>query len=152
MIDSIYTLNGISYRNKIKGGPLVNYKTFGRHILADVWGVEFDKINDIEFLKEHMYRAAEKCGATILGIDYKTFNPYGATVIVILSESHLSIHTYPEKGFAAIDGYTCGETIDPEDAVNYLISIFQPDRVYSSKIIRGTGDLKIERPFQQKDI
>ncbi|MFC0271400.1 adenosylmethionine decarboxylase [Metabacillus herbersteinensis] len=121
----------------------MEYKTFGRHVLADVWGVEFNRINDIEFLKEHMYKAAKKSGATILAIEYKTFDPYGASVFILLSESHLSIHTYPEKGFAAIDGYTCGENIDPEDAINYLLTIFEPEKIFISKIIRGTGELKI---------
>jgi S-adenosylmethionine decarboxylase len=111
--------------------------------LADVWGVDFDKINDIEFLKEHMYKAAEKSGATILAMNYEIFIPYGVTILILLSESHLSIHTYPEKGFAAIDGYTCGEDVDPEVAVDYLLSILEPERIYSSKIIRGTGELQI---------
>jgi S-adenosylmethionine decarboxylase len=111
--------------------------------LADVWGVDFNKINDIEFLKEHMYTAAEKSGATILAMNYEIFIPYGVTILILLSESHLSIHTYPEKGFAAIDGYTCGEDVDPEVAVDYLLSILEPERIYSSKIIRGTGELQI---------
>jgi S-adenosylmethionine decarboxylase len=121
----------------------LEYKTFGRHVLADVWGVDFNKINDIEFLKEHMYKAAEKSGATILAMNYEIFIPYGVTILILLSESHLSIHTYPEKGFAAIDGYTCGEDVDPEVAVDYLLSILEPERIYSSKIIRGTGELQI---------
>jgi S-adenosylmethionine decarboxylase len=121
----------------------LEYKTFGRHVLADVWGVDFNKINDIEFLKEHMYEAAEKSGATILAMNYEVFIPHGVTILILLSESHLSIHTYPEKGFAAIDGYTCGEDVDPEVAVDYLLSILEPERIYSSKIIRGTGELEI---------
>jgi S-adenosylmethionine decarboxylase len=121
----------------------LEYKTFGRHVLADVWGVDFNKINDIEFLKEHMYEAAEKSGATILAMNYEVFIPHGVTILILLSESHLSIHTYPEKGFAAIDGYTCGEDVDPEVAVDYLLSILEPERIYSSKIIRGTGELQI---------
>jgi S-adenosylmethionine decarboxylase len=121
----------------------VEYKTFGRHVLADIWGVDFNKLNDIEFLKEHMYKAAEKSGAKILAIQYEAFTPCGVTVLLLLSESHLSIHTYPEKGFAAIDGYTCGDEVDPEVSINYLLSIFTPEKIYSSKIIRGTGDLQI---------
>lgn len=124
----------------------MEHKTFGRHILADVWGVDFEKINDIEFLEEHMCKAAERCGATILAVQSKKFNPFGVTVLILLSESHLSIHTYPEKGFAAIDGYTCGENIDPEDAINYLFTIFEPKKVFSCKIIRGSEDLKITTP------
>jgi S-adenosylmethionine decarboxylase len=124
----------------------MQYKTFGRHILADVWGVDFEKINDIDFLVQHMCKAAEISGATILGVQSEKFFPFGATVIILLSESHLSIHTYPEKGFAAIDGYTCGEDIDPEDAINYLLTILKPQKVFSSKIIRGAGDLSVVSP------
>jgi S-adenosylmethionine decarboxylase len=122
---------------------VLEYQTYGRHILADVWGVEFDRINNLEFLKEHMSKAAEKCGAKILGIEYEAFQPCGVTVLILLSESHLSIHTYPEKGFAAIDGYTCGERVDPEVAVRYLLSVLEPQTVYSCKIVRGTGELEI---------
>jgi S-adenosylmethionine decarboxylase len=129
-------------------GRNVEYQTFGRHIIADVWGVEFNRINDIEFLKKHMRIAAEKCGATVLGMEFEAFEPFGVTVLILLSESHLSIHTYPEKGFAAIDGYTCGETVDPEVAINYLFSILEPEKIYSSKIVRGTGDLQFMSPFK----
>lgn len=121
----------------------MEHKTYGRHIIADVWGVEFNRINDIEFLKHHMQQAAERCGASILGMEYEAFHPCGVTVLILLSESHLSIHTYPEKGFAAIDGYTCGEDVDPEVAISYLLSILEPQKIYSSKITRGTGELEI---------
>lgn len=121
----------------------MEYKTFGRHIVADVWGVEFNRINDLEFLMEHMRKAAEKCGASVLGVQYEAFKPCGVTVLVLLSESHLSIHSYPEKGFAAIDGYTCGDHVDPQIAIDYLLSILEPKTIHSAKIIRGTGDLQI---------
>lgn len=121
----------------------MEYKTYGRHIVADIWGADFKKLDDVEFLKEHMARAAEISGATILDVSYKKFDPFGATVLILLSESHLSIHTYPEKGFAAIDGYTCGDSINPQDSIDYLIEILQPHTIYSSKIIRGAGNFTI---------
>jgi S-adenosylmethionine decarboxylase len=124
----------------------VEYKTYGRHVLADVWGVDFERLNDVHFLKEQMIIAAEKSGAKVLGIESEQFEPFGATVLILLSESHLSIHTYPEKGFAAIDGYTCGEDVDPEVAVDYLLAILEPNEVHSCKIIRGTGSLQIQIP------
>jgi S-adenosylmethionine decarboxylase len=127
----------------------VEYSTFGRHILVDLWGVEFNRINDIEFLKEHMYKAAEKSGANVLAMEYEAFKPCGATILILLSESHLSIHTYPEKGFAAIDGYTCGVNVDPEVAITYLLSILEPQKIYSRKIIRGTGELQITNPAKE---
>lgn len=121
----------------------MNYKTIGNHIIADFWGIDFDKLNDVEFLKKHMALAAEASGANIINIETKAFNPIGATVLILLSESHLSIHTYPEKGYAALDGYTCGEKVVPEKAIDYLKDIFEPAETYMKKIVRGTGKLEI---------
>ncbi|WP_126425922.1 adenosylmethionine decarboxylase [Brevibacillus marinus] len=124
----------------------MEYSTFGRHIAVDTWGVQFDLLNDAEFLKRQMVEAAEACGATVLGVQSKQFSPQGATVLVLLSESHLSIHTYPERGFAALDCYTCGETVDPQIAIDYLLSVLKPERMYAKKLIRGTGELEVVEP------
>jgi S-adenosylmethionine decarboxylase len=122
----------------------MEYSTFGRHVAVDTWGVDFQKLNNAEWLKSHMVEAAEVSGASVLSIQSKQFEPQGATVLVLLSESHLSIHTYPEKGFAAIDCYTCGETVDPQLAIDYLVGILQPKRTYAKKLIRGLGELQVE--------
>lgn len=132
------------------------YKTIGQHVMTDAWGIDYDLLNDIDFLIEHMEKAAEMIGATILTTEGWKFEPAGVTVVVILSESHLSIHTYPEKGFAALDGYTCGERIDPEPGIQYLLSLLHPAVSYSQKVIRGTGELIIDsftkrEQEQQKD-
>jgi S-adenosylmethionine decarboxylase len=124
----------------------MEYSTFGRHVAVDAWGVDFNTLNDSELLQSHMIEAAEACGATVLSVQAKQFEPQGATVLVMLSESHLSIHTYPEKGFAAIDCYTCGETVDPQAAIDYLVGVLKPERTYAKKLIRGVGELKVENP------
>ncbi|NDI36707.1 adenosylmethionine decarboxylase [Chengkuizengella sediminis] len=124
----------------------MEYSTFGRHVVIDTWGVEVELLNNVEFLKEHMVQAAEECGATVLSVQEKKFDPQGVTILVMLSESHISIHTYPEKQFAAIDCYTCGVTVDPEKAINYLVSKLNPEQVHSKKIIRGLGELGVETP------
>ena len=123
----------------------MEYSTFGRHVAVDTWGVAFDKLNDAEWLQSQLVEAAEASGACVLSVQSKQFEPQGATVLVLLSESHLSIHTYPEKGFAAIDCYTCGETVDPQTAVNYMVSVLQPERVYAKKLVRGIGEMKVEK-------
>jgi len=123
----------------------MEYSTFGRHVAMDVWGVKYDRLNNAEWLQTQMVQAAETSGATVLSVQAKQFKPQGATVLVLLSESHLSIHTYPEKGFAAIDCYTCGETVDPQTAVNYMVSVLQPERVYAKKLVRGIGEMKVEK-------
>lgn len=93
-----------------------------------------------------MVEAAEACGATVLSVQAKQFEPQGATVLVMLSESHLSIHTYPERGFAAIDCYTCGETVDPQLAIDYMVSVLKPKNTYAKKLIRGVGEMQVEEP------
>ncbi|ACX63800.1 S-adenosylmethionine decarboxylase proenzyme [Paenibacillus vortex V453] len=124
----------------------MEYSTFGRHVAVDTWGVDFELLNSAEFLQAQMVEAAEACGATVLSVQSKQFEPQGATVLVLLSESHLSIHTYPERGFAAIDCYTCGETVDPQLAIDYLVSALKPEKCYAKKLVRGLGEMTVETP------
>lgn len=124
----------------------MEYSTFGRHVALDVWGVDEGLLNNSAVLQTHLVEAAEACGATVLSVQKKQFEPQGATVLVLLSESHISIHTYPEKGFAAIDCYTCGDTVDPELAIEYLISVLNPEQVHAKKLIRGLGEITVETP------
>lgn len=124
----------------------MEYSTFGRHVAVDTWGVNFDLLNNAQLLEAHLVEAAEACGATVLSVQSKQFDPQGATVLVMLSESHLSIHTYPERGFAAIDCYTCGETVDPQLAINYLVSMLKPEQTYAKKLVRGLGELQVVTP------
>lgn len=127
----------------------MEYSTFGRHVAVDTWGVDFDLLNSAEYLQAQMVEAAEACGATVMSVQSKQFEPQGATVLVLLSESHLSIHTYPERGFAAIDCYTCGETVDPQLAIDYLVSVLKPEKTYAKKLVRGLGELQVETPVMQ---
>ncbi|CAM3523204.1 adenosylmethionine decarboxylase [Hydrogenibacillus schlegelii] len=122
---------------------MTTYSTSGRHIAVDVWGVSAERLNDVEWLREQLVEAAEKSGATVLGVQSKAFEPQGATVLVMLSESHISIHTYPEHGFAAIDCYTCGETVDPERAVEHLLDVLKPKKAFGKKLIRGEGEMAV---------
>jgi len=124
----------------------MEYSTFGRHVAVDTWGVDFDLLNDADFLESQLVEAAEACGATVLSVQSKQFEPQGATVLVLLSESHLSIHTYPERRFAAIDCYTCGETVDPQLAIDYLVSVLKPEKTYAKKLVRGLGEMEVLTP------
>jgi S-adenosylmethionine decarboxylase len=128
----------------------LEYSTFGRHVAVDTWGVDFELLNNAQFLETQLVEAAEACGATVMSVQSKQFEPQGATVLVMLSESHLSIHTYPERGFAAIDCYTCGETVDPQLAIDYLVSVLKPEKTYAKKLIRGLGELQVESPESKR--
>jgi S-adenosylmethionine decarboxylase len=121
----------------------VEYSTYGRHIVVDVWGVNFSLLDHVDFLQQSMIEAAEKSRATVLSVTNKKFDPSGCTILILLSESHLSIHTYPEKEFAAIDCYTCGNQIDPNIAVNYLIDILKPKNMNMKTLIRGLKEIDV---------
>lgn len=128
----------------------MEYSTFGRHVAVDTWGVDFELLNNAEFLQAQMVEAAESCGATVLSVQSKQFDPQGATVLVLLSESHLSIHTYPERGFAALDCYTCGEAVDPQVAIDYMLSVLKPKTIHAKKLVRGMGELQVEEPMMNQ--
>lgn len=81
----------------------------GNHLLLEVYNVDFDLINDASALQEVMVKGIERAGMTILNIFSHCFIPQGCTIVIALSESHVSCHTWPEKGCLAIDVYTCGE-------------------------------------------
>lgn len=120
---------------------MAQFSTFGRHVTMDLRDVSFDKLNDLQGLRETMVQAAQCCGATVVGEKFVHFSPQGVTGVLVLSESHLSIHTYPEEGFAAIDCYTCGTAVDPESACEYLRSRLGGRVAGYRALIRGTGPI-----------
>jgi S-adenosylmethionine decarboxylase len=117
------------------------FSTYGRHVTMDLRDVSFDKLNDAEYLRGAMVEAATRCGATIVGENFIKFQPQGVTGVLVLSESHLSIHTYPEEGFAAIDCYTCGTTVDPEVATDYLCEVLGGRIAGYRALQRGVGEI-----------
>lgn len=119
----------------------MEYTTEGIHITADLWSIEPSLIEDHLLLIALAKNAAEMSGATIISVQFKEFHPHGMTIVILLAESHLSIHTYPEKSFIAIDCYTCGDKVDPEIAIHTIISRLNPIKVYIRKLKRGTGSI-----------
>jgi S-adenosylmethionine decarboxylase len=81
----------------------------GKHLLLEVYDVEFNLLNDGISLQEAMERGIERAKMTILNIFSHCFLPQGCTIVIALAESHVSCHTWPENGCIAIDVYTCGE-------------------------------------------
>lgn len=83
--------------------------TFGRHLLVEYFGCDPSILNDPAQLEAMMRQAADASGATIVGEVFHRFTPCGASGVLVLQESHISIHTWPEVGYAAMDFYTCGD-------------------------------------------
>lgn len=81
----------------------------GKHLLLEVYDVDFSLLNDVISLQEAMEKGVERAHMTILNVFSYCFIPQGCTVVIALSESHVSCHTWPENGCLAVDVYTCGE-------------------------------------------
>lgn len=93
----------------------------GRHLLADVRVENPEKLKDLEYIREVFYEAARKANLKVLNESFTVFeNTGGISFLLFISESHISIHTWPEYSFASIDIYTCGENADPWKAYKYI--------------------------------
>ena len=88
-------------------------RALGRHILVEFFGCEPQVMNDVAKIETAMVDAAAKAGATVINSTFHHFSPYGVSGVVVIQESHLAIHTWPEYGYAAVDLFTCGDSVDP---------------------------------------
>lgn len=106
----------------------------GTHLLVDLWGAT--NLNSIKEIEETLIKAAKEAGATVLYSYLHPFKPYGVSGVVVLAESHISIHTWPERGYAAIDIFMCGNA-KPYLAIPILKEFFKPNSVQVSESKRG---------------
>lgn len=109
----------------------------GRHLLVELQDCNREVLNDLSFLREAMISAAVNCGAVVLGDSFHHFSPQGVSGVVVIAESHLSIHTWPEFAYAAVDIFTCGTAVKPERAAETLIDKLGAKNHHSREIPRG---------------
>jgi S-adenosylmethionine decarboxylase proenzyme len=101
----------------MKGG--MEMDTTAKHLLIEYHGCDKELLDDKDRLERLLRYAAEKAGATVVGVIFHTFSPQGVSGVVVVEESHFSIHTWPEYRYAAVDCYTCGDC-EPHAAHDYL--------------------------------
>jgi S-adenosylmethionine decarboxylase len=111
--------------------------SLGRHILAEFKECEEEILNDIQGIERLLLRAADEAGVFVLGSFFHRFEPHGVSGVVIISESHLSIHTWPELGYAAVDIFTCGEEVKPEKSFEFLKDELGSKDASFKTILRG---------------
>ena len=109
----------------------------GRHLLLEMFDCDLDAINSLESVKGALVEAAKRAQATIVDVVFHEFNPFGISGVVVIAESHLSIHTWPEYRYAAVDIFSCGEVLQPEVAANYLVEQFAAERTSIVEMQRG---------------
>ena len=107
----------------------------GKHYLLNLYGCTFGALNDEYYLSDLLEDAANASGATVIKTIFKKFEPQGVTAICLLSESHISIHTWPERGEAAVDIFTCGDC-EPKIGCDLIIEKLNADNHTLSYIER----------------
>jgi len=125
--------------------PLMN--ALGRHILVEFYDCSPELMNDVVHIENSMVAAAETAGATVINSTFHHFSPYGVSGVVVIQESHLAIHTWPEYGYAAVDLFTCGDSVDPWVSYKFLKDAFEAGHGSSMECRRGQLDLLTRKDF-----
>ena len=105
-----------------------------KHLLLELYRCDCEKLNDESFLRCTLNKAAKLAKATVLSLISNKFEPQGVTAIALLAESHISIHTWPESSYSAVDIFTCGQNMLPEIASQYLIEALRAEE-HSLRVI-----------------
>lgn len=127
-------------------------KELGRHILVEMYDCDPAVLDDQDLIRNEMLRAAELAGATIVGDVFHKFTPQGVSGAIVIAESHLSIHTWPEYRYAALDLFTCGTNVDPWIGFNHLRKALKSERSSQTELKRGLFPLNLgeELPYKSE--
>ncbi len=115
--------------------PKIN--SIGKHWHLELYGCDVKKIEKTEFVQASLREAAHQSGATIVNENFHQFSPFGVSGVVVIEESHFTIHTWPEYGYAAVDFFTCGEGININKAVEVLKGKFETEEIEITYFDRG---------------
>ncbi len=109
----------------------------GHHYIAEASGCNAEIIGKVEAVEQILVRAAAVANVTVWSISFHRFTPHGVSGVIVISESHLSVHTWPESGYVALDIFTCGDDAKPEAAVEYALKEFGAANVHITEVTRG---------------
>ncbi len=131
------------FKFNLKGGR--ELYALGKHLLIELRDCNPKILKSLEKVRNILVSAAKEAKATIIDISFHEFNPFGISGVVVIAESHLTIHTWPEYGYAAVDIFTCGDVIKPEVAASYLIKEFECKNPSLVEMKRGILSHKNEK-------
>lgn len=127
-------------------------ETIGRHLIAEFYGCPSEILDDVDTVRAAMGKAVEAVGATPVGETFHHFAPQGVTGVIVIAESHLSIHTWPENGYVAVDIYTCGG-LDPRPGFRSLGADLSAERCRVQEIVRGLPEhLEAGQKWEAEDV
>lgn len=113
-------------------------KQLGKHLLVEYYDCDVEILKNTLLIEKYMVEAAEAARATIVKSVFHTFNPWGVSGVIVIEESHLTIHTWPEYKYAAVDLFTCGDMLDPLAAFTLLETKLKAERFDLKKMSRGS--------------
>lgn len=119
-------------------------KSLGKHLIVELYGCSSELLNNLVQVEKILVEAVELSNATIVQPVFHHFSPHGISGVVVIAESHFSIHTWPEYGYCALDIFTCGEQIDADASLRFLKKEFQADHMSVMEIKRGTLDVPVQ--------
>ena len=112
-------------------------KVLGRHLIVELADCANGMLDNLEKLEKQMNESVRQSGATIVRSVFHRYNPQGVSGVIVIAESHFSIHTWPEYNYAAIDFFTCGDTVDPYKAFEYMQDVLQAKTADVKELERG---------------
>jgi S-adenosylmethionine decarboxylase proenzyme len=112
-------------------------KPLGQHLLLDLFDCDAKAISSLQIVKTSMLEAARRAGATVVNTVFHEFSPHGVSGVVVIAESHLAIHTWPEHRYAAVDIFTCGDVLEPKVAADFLAQLLGATQVSTVQLDRG---------------
>ncbi|NET50534.1 MAG: adenosylmethionine decarboxylase, partial [Merismopedia sp. SIO2A8] len=127
-------------------------KSLGSHVLVEFHGCSAEILNDVPYIETRMNAAAKEAGATIISSVFHHFSPFGVSGVVVIQESHLAIHTWPEYRYAAVDLFTCGDSISPWVSYSFLKKAFEAEHGSAIEINRGQLDLLEKTDIELGDL
>ena len=119
-----------------------------KHLLLELYRCDYEKLNDESFLRCTLNKGAKLANATVLNLISNKFEPQGVTAIALLAESHISIHTWPESNYSAVDIFTCGQNMLPELASKYLIEALKAEE-HSLRIIERNPPVAVLKQIRR---
>lgn len=111
--------------------------SLGKHLLIELYDCNSELLDNLEWVKATLVEGAKRARATIVDVVFHEFNPFGVSGVVVIAESHLAIHTWPEYRYAAVDIFSCGEALRGSEAASYVIEQFGAARVSMVEMQRG---------------
>ena len=125
------------------------HESIGHHYIVEASGCDPEIIGSVAKVQQILVKAAEIAGTKVWSISFNRFPPHGVSGVVVISESHISAHTWPEYGYGALDFYTCGNSVDPEKGIEYAVGAFGASSSHITEITRGIeeGDREFYHSF-----